>query len=104
MGAVVAHAAGAGGQLADGVALDHPVEVVVAERAHGVDALPHQELGAGAGALDDGDEGDRAVVVDGGVPGVVDGVGHGGHQSRGSMNRWIVPPQVRPTAKASSSL
>jgi alkylation response protein AidB-like acyl-CoA dehydrogenase len=26
------------------------------------------------------------------------------HQSRGSMKRWMVPPQVRPTAKASSSL
>ena len=25
------------------------------------------------------------------------------HQSSGSMKRWIVPPQVRPTAKASSS-
>ena len=25
------------------------------------------------------------------------------YQSSGSMNRWIVPPQVRPTAKASSS-
>ena len=27
-----------------------------------------------------------------------------GYQSNGSMNRWIVPPQVSPTAKASSSL
>ena len=25
------------------------------------------------------------------------------HQSSGSTSRWIVPPQVRPTAKASSS-
>ena len=64
-----------------------------------------QELGSGAGPLHHGGQGDRVFVAnrlaEPGEQGV--GVGHG-YQSSGSRNRWMVPPQVRPTAKASSSL
>ncbi len=55
-------------------------------------------LGALVGTGDDGDDHSEPVIVGQLAGGVDDRVGH-----HGSMYTWIVPPQARPTAKASSS-
>ena len=49
MRAVVADAGGAGRQLAQRVAGDHPIEVGIAERAERIGVGSDQELGAHAG-------------------------------------------------------
>jgi hypothetical protein len=100
VGPVATHARGAGRQLADGVAAHHPGEVGVGERAgHGA-VGPDEELAAGARPGDHRGQGHRPLGPDGcGQLGE-----QVGHQSRGSTYRWIVPPHVSPTAKASSSL
>ena len=102
--AVVAHDRRAGGQLAERVAADDPVEVGVAERAERLAIGPDQQLGADGRALDHGDQRDRLLGPQGLVEGVEDRRHASGYQSSGSMKRWMVPPQVRPTANASSSL
>ena len=96
----MADAGGAGGQLAERVAGHDTVEVGVAEAAEGLVVGAHQQLPAGARSLDHGGERDGRLGSDGVAQDVVDAHRH---QSSGSMYRWIVPPHVNPTAKASSS-
>ena len=96
--AVVARRGEAGFELAERVACDDAVEVRVAERTHDRIAGPDEQLGADVRAGDDGDERDRFAGAQRVPQLLVDR-----HQSIGSTNRWIVPPQVRPTANASSS-
>ena len=93
---------GAGGEGAERVAADHPVEVGGAERARGRAAGPDEELGADAEAVGDRRERDRLVGPERVAQRIEDG-GGAAHQSRGSTYTWIVPPQVSPTANASSS-
>ncbi len=109
--AVVADPGASCGELTTCIASDDAVEVVVAEAAVCLTVEGHHELGAGARTLDHGGQRHR-VLGDHGAPQplVEAGLGSGGvlchrrYQSKGSMNRWMVPPQVRPTANASSSL
>ena len=100
--AVVADARAAGLQLGQRVAGDDPVEVGVAERPGGRLAGRDEQLGAARRSVDDRGQGDGLLGADA-VAELVEEHGHG-HQSSGSMNSRIVPPHVRPTANASSSL
>ena len=60
-----------------------------------------EKLGAEVRAVDDRGQRDRLVGPQRVAQRLVQ---YDAHQSSGSMNRWIVPPHVRPTANASSSL
>ena len=99
----------AGVELRERVTRDDPVELGVAERAEHRLAGLHEQLGAGVRAFGDRRERDRArrpaarrAEPRRSAQGRQARSGSR-YQSRGSTNRWIVPPQVRPTANASSS-
>ena len=101
---VVTHPAARRLELGEGVTGDHAVELGVAERAGGRLARLDQQLGPDVGPVDDGGEGHRRLGPDARRQALVHRHrAYVRYQSSGSMNRWIVPPQVRPTAKASSS-
>src|SRR5579884_1231348 len=101
-------------QGAQGVAGDHGVEAAVAQGARPRLARPDEDprpqhrhglAGHGGllplrlgGHLDDAGQGHRLLGAYGSAEGLVLA-----HQSRGSTKRWMVPPQVSPTANASSS-
>ena len=76
------------------------VEVGIAERTHRCVVRRDEQFASDTGSVDHGDERDRKVVAQQFGESFVE---HR-HQSRGSMNRRMVPPHVRPTANASSSL
>ncbi len=109
MRSVVAHAGAGRLQLGDRVAGDDAIELAVAERAAERALGPDEQLGAGARTVDHRRQGDGLVAPDAVAEALVErgahgfGVGHRTYQSSGSMNRWMVPPQVSPTANASSS-
>ncbi len=102
-GPVVADARRTGLQLRLGVPADDAVEVAVAERAPRLDAGLDEQRSAGARTGHHGGEGDGPLGPQCGGEVVEDRRG-AAHQSRRSTKRCIVPPQVRPTANASSSL
>ena len=89
------------GQLCEGVARDDPVEARVAEAPHRISAGSSDESRAGRWPLHHRGQGHRLVGPNGVSQHLVSG--HRAYQSRGSTNTWIVPPQVSPTANASSS-
>ena len=99
-GAVVATVGAAGHQLAERIPAHDPVQVLVAEGADRLPVGPDQELLADARAIDDRGQGHGPVVLERVAELVVEAHRH---QSIGSMKRWTVPPQVSPTANASSS-
>ena len=99
-GAVVATVGAAGQQLTERIPAHDPVQVLVAEGADRLPVGPDQELLADARAIDDRGQGHRPVVLERVAELVVEAHRH---QSIGSMKRWTVPPQVSPTANASSS-
>ena len=80
---------------------DDPIQVVVTERADGLAIALDEQLRAGVRAVDHRGEGDGPLGPEGIAPDLVQR--RAAHQSSSSMKRWIVPPQVRPTANASSS-
>src|SRR5438045_2759093 len=100
----------AGLELTEGVARDDAVELRVAQGSHGrvigADEKLHPEpfgqiLRVAGLGLDDGGQRHRLLGPDGVPQNLIDRHRH--YQSRGSTNTWMVPPQVSPTAKASSS-
>ena len=97
--AVVTHAGPAGFEFGERVAGDHPVELSVPEGTHRSRSRPHEQLRADGRAVDDGGKCDRCFRSNQTGQRFVHA-----HQSSSSMNRRTVPPQVSPTAKASSSL
>ena len=99
MFAVVADTRPAGGELTAGVAFHDPVEVGVADAAESGTVVAHEQLGSHPRSFHHGGEGHRP----GGPDVVAQRLVDRHHQSSGSMKRWIVPPQVSPTANASSS-
>ena len=107
--AVVAGGALPGDHRTEGVAPGDRVESGVPERAQRLRSLADQQLGPEAGLLGAGDDRrqrDRLLSVLETVPQrLVERGAPGRHpyQSSGSMNSEMVPPQVSPTAKASSS-
>ena len=111
--AVVAHLADARVQHPQRVTLHHPVQVGVAQRAHRRRIRLYEEFGARprahirhsarVWAVDDRRQRNRLLGPDGVPERLVDARSLA-HQSSSSTNRWIVPPQVSPTANASSSL
>ena len=96
---VVAHAGAAGFDFAERIAGDDAIEFVVAERADGICPRGHQQMCTHVRPVDHRDQRDRRIGPQARGEPVVDR--H--HQSSGSRNRWMMPPHVRPTAKASSS-
>ena len=90
-----------GFQLGQGVAGHHPVQLGVTEAAAGILVGGDQQLGADVRPVEDGGQGDGLLRPDAVPQGLVER--HRRHQVSGSMNSRIVPPQVRPTANASSS-
>ena len=86
--AVVAHDRDAGRQLATRVACDDSIKIGITERTcHVVVLRRHEQFGAAVRAFDHRGDRHRPVVAQGLGQTFVD------HQSSGSMNRWIVPPQ-----------
>ncbi|CAB4927929.1 unannotated protein [freshwater metagenome] len=91
-------------KFTDGVPDDNAIKIGVAKRAGRFYAIANDDFGADVFAFDHCRDCNGTVVVDSGAPKFIDRLGHVVYQSNGSMNRWMVPPQVRPTANASSSL
>ena len=89
----------AGLELGARVAGDDAVELGVSERTLGFDVRLDEELAPDVRPVDDGGQRNRRLGADASGQFAVDR-----HQSSSSMNSRIVPPHVRPTANASSSL
>ena len=80
------------------VARHHAVQVGIAQVAAGGAVEADQQLGAGARTDRHGGQRHRPLLAQGSRQLVVQR--RHAYQSNGSMKRWMVPPQVRPTAKA----
>ncbi len=100
---VVAHPRRACGQLRLRVTADDAIEVGVAERTAPVDTGLDEQRTTDPWPGHDRGECDRPSCPQRGGEVVEEGAG-AAHRSRRSTNRCMVPPHVRPTAKASSSL
>ena len=104
LGSVVADSRTRGFEFGERVTAHDPIQLGMAQRARdpgvaaGFGRGLDEQLGAHVRPVDDRCERDRAVG-----PQALCVPVEQRHQSSSSMNRWIVPPQVRPTAKASSS-
>ncbi len=86
-------------ELGEGVSADDAVEFGMSERSEDRSVRFDQQFGTDVRPVDDRRQGDGTV----GTQCVREPLERAGHQSSSSMYRWIVPPHVRPTAKASSS-
>ena len=77
----------------------------MAERPLGFAAGADEDLGPDVRAVDHGRQGHRLLRAQGVREPFEDAgeLASLAHQSSASMNRWIVPPHVSPTANASSS-
>ncbi len=86
-------------ELGQRVAIHDSIELGVAERAERLVVGDDQQLAADARSVDHGRQGNRSLGAQELGEALEDA-----HQSSSSMNNRIVPPHVRPTANASSSL
>ena len=104
--AVAAHTGAGRLEFGDRITTDHSIELGMSERAERWGAVGGDEqFGTDVRTVDHGCQGDGLLGVEEFGVALEDRVTRVcvGHQSSSSMKRWIVPPQVRPTAKASSS-
>src|SRR6185295_2732219 len=101
--AVVAHPRAARFELGERIAGRDPIEVGVAESAERRLLGTDEQVRAEVRAIDHRDEGDGLLREERLAQDLVDRW-HSAYQSSGSMKRWMMPPHVRPTANASSSL